>query len=211
MRSCILGIINYNDTEQVIRQTKDIGKCTHADHRSLAASVAQTVAISLMLQGMRDINTIIEASYEITSNFLQNYANTLDGEVNSSCKPEIIAEYNTHKGNIDERFNSETLRSYMNIDLQTLAPIDGEDMGYAYICLGCAFHALRQDNYEETIRDIIIQGGDADTNAAAAGALLGCKVGFSALPQNLVQQLLHKEWLEEKITHLINRLGFLTV
>ncbi|CAG9329373.1 unnamed protein product [Blepharisma stoltei] len=211
MRSCILGIINYNNTEQVIRQTKEIGKCTHADPRSLAASIAQTVAISLMLQGMRDANTITEASYEITSNFLQNYSNTLDGEVNSSCKPEKIEEYNTHKGNIGDHFNSETLRRYMNIDLQTLAPIDGEDMGYAYICLGCTFHALRQDNYEDTIRDIIIQGGDADTNAAAAGALLGCKVGFSGLPQNLVQQLLHKDWLEEKITHLINRLGFLTV
>ncbi|CAG9329372.1 unnamed protein product [Blepharisma stoltei] len=209
MKSCILGIINYNDTEQVIRQTKDIGKCTHADPRSLSASIAQTVAISLMLQGLRDINTVIEASYELTSNFLQNYTNSLDSEVNSNCTPEKIAEYNEQKENFEERFNIELLRRYMNIDLPALLPIDGKDMGYAYICLGCAFHTLRQDNFEEAIREIIIQGGDADTNAAAGGALLGCKIGFSGLPQNLVQELLHKDWLEDKITQLINALGIL--
>mmetsp|Transcript_19935 Transcript_19935/g.19966 ORF Transcript_19935/g.19966 Transcript_19935/m.19966 type:complete len:194 (-) Transcript_19935:30-611(-) len=193
MKSCVLGIINYNDTEQVIRQTKDIGKCTHADPRSLSASIAQTVAISLMLRGIRDVNTVIEASYEITSNFLQNYTNSLESEVSSTCTPEKMAEFNEQKENFEERFNVELLRRYMNIDLQALLPIDGKDMGYAYICLGCAFHMLRQDNYEEAVREIIIQGGDADTNAAAGGALLGCKIGFSGLPQHLVQQLLHKD------------------
>ena len=40
--------------------------------------------------------------------------------------------------------------------------------------------------------EIILQGGDADTNAAVAGALLGAKLGFGSLPQNLIEQLRHK-------------------
>ena len=33
------------------------------------------------------------------------------------------------------------------------------------------------------------QGGDADTNGAVAGALLGCKLGTSALPPSWLSEL----------------------
>ena len=37
MRTSILGVINYSDITQVIKQTIDIGITTHTDPRSLAA------------------------------------------------------------------------------------------------------------------------------------------------------------------------------
>lgn len=206
MRSCVLGIINYNDISQVIRQTQDIGKVTHADPRSLAASVAQTVAISLMLQGVCNLDTLFEAVNDISSNFIENYTRNISNEVTSQFTGEKLAKFNESILEIQDQFTGEILRKYINIDLNTLKPIDGEDMGYAYICLGCAFDALRQETFEDAIRRIVIEGGDADTNAAAAGALLGCKLGFSRLPQHLVQELLHKEWLEEKINRLLNKI-----
>lgn len=43
------------------------------------------------------------------------------------------------------------------------------------------------------------QGGDADTNGAVAGALLGCKLGTSALPPSWVNELKHKDWLDYHI------------
>lgn len=43
------------------------------------------------------------------------------------------------------------------------------------------------------------QAGDADTNGAVAGALLGCKLGASKLPESWLNQLLNKAWLDEKI------------
>ena len=45
-----------------------------------------------------------------------------------------------------------------------------------------------------------MQGGDADTNGAVAGALLGCKLGSSALPPTWLKGLKHKGWLDGHIT-----------
>ena len=47
---------------------------------------------------------------------------------------------------------------------------------------------------------LIMQGGDADTNGAVAGALLGCKLGSSALPPTWLKGLKHKGWLDGHIT-----------
>ena len=47
---------------------------------------------------------------------------------------------------------------------------------------------------------LILQGGDADTNGAVAGALLGCKLGSSALPPTWLKGLKHKGWLGGHIT-----------
>ena len=47
---------------------------------------------------------------------------------------------------------------------------------------------------------LILQGGDADTNGAVAGALLGCKLGSSALPPTWLKGLKHKGWLDGHVT-----------
>ena len=41
-----------------------------------------------------------------------------------------------------------------------------------------------------------LQGGDADTNGAVAGALLGCKLGMSKIPKTWITGLRHKVWLD---------------
>lgn len=45
----------------------------------------------------------------------------------------------------------------------------------------------------------LFQGGDADTNGAAAGALLGCKLGVNNLPPTWIGGLRHKDWLDDII------------
>ena len=45
----------------------------------------------------------------------------------------------------------------------------------------------------------LLQAGDADTNGAVAGALLGCKLGASKLPDSWLDGLRHKDWLDGHI------------
>lgn len=58
---------------------------------------------------------------------------------------------------------------------------------------GVLWSAWHSESFESGLFDIIAEGGDADTNAASAGALLGIKFGYSSIPQNLIDDLIGKE------------------
>lgn len=73
--------------------------------------------------------------------------------------------------------------------------------------MGTGFWGLRQENYCDSIRRIITEGGDADTNAAVAGALLGVWLGYNRLPQDLIQQLKFKGWLDNLGDQLISSIN----
>ena len=51
-------------------------------------------------------------------------------------------------------------------------------------------------------------GGDADTNAAVVGALLGAKYGFSSIPAIWVNELREAKELNARINRLLTVLGF---
>jgi ADP-ribosylglycohydrolase len=64
------------------------------------------------------------------------------------------------------------------------APVcDGSNQGWVLITLQNAFHALRHAaSLEEGVVATVRRGGDTDTNAAVAGALLGAVHGRAAVP-----------------------------
>ena len=50
-------------------------------------------------------------------------------------------------------------------------------------------------------------GGDADTNAAVACAILGAKYGFDSIPTEYVEGLIYRDKLEDVTRGLINIFG----
>lgn len=56
-------------------------------------------------------------------------------------------------------------------------------------------------------RWLTISISDADTNGAPSGALLGCKLGFSGLPQAWLDGLVHGAWLMEQAERLCRLVG----
>ena len=62
-------------------------------------------------------------------------------------------------------------------------PIDGPDQGFCLFAAGVAFQALlRVGDVEIELRRVVALGGDTDTNATVAGALLGARAGVGGLP-----------------------------
>ncbi|KAI8343256.1 ADP-ribosylglycohydrolase-domain-containing protein [Chlamydoabsidia padenii] len=53
--------------------------------------------------------------------------------------------------------------------------------------------------FKHILMDLVIQGGEADTNATVAGALMGVKIGYSQLPSEWVVGLKRWEWLEDLV------------
>ena len=101
----------------------------------------------------------------------------------------------TCKSRDDERFvehlhqASEAIREDVMVGVRGPSPVDDGrfDMhkyqGFVRVALRLAFyHLLRTDSFESALIDVVNRGGDADTNGAIVGALLGALHGIYAIP-----------------------------
>ena len=62
--------------------------------------------------------------------------------------------------------------------------LDGWDMGYTLKAMQVALWcARRATDFEEALVAVVNAGGDTDTNGAVAGAVLGARFGFDAIPR----------------------------
>ena len=62
-------------------------------------------------------------------------------------------------------------------------PLDGPDMGFTLFTAGIALQVVGEGlGFEQGLRYVVGRGGDTDTNAAVAGALLGAAHGLDAIP-----------------------------
>merc|ERR1711924_322924 len=104
----------------------------------------------------------------------------------------------------------EELKTHAQVSsLEELELDEPRAIGYTMKCLGAGLWALRQcdsADFETTIRAIVMQGGDADTNAAVAGALLGCYWGHSRLPDHWMSAMPYTPWLEAWVLKLLHML-----
>jgi ADP-ribosyl-[dinitrogen reductase] hydrolase len=77
-------------------------------------------------------------------------------------------------------------------DAQTQPPSDYlTEAGWVLVALQNAFYQmLRAESFEQGIVDTVRRGGDTDTNAAIAGALLGAICGREAVPAQWVDRVL---------------------
>lgn len=69
--------------------------------------------------------------------------------------------------------------------------------GHTYLCMQAALWCLDcSDSLEEALIRIVSAGGDTDTNAAVAGAVLGARYGVSAIPQRWMDCVPQRDRIE---------------
>jgi ADP-ribosylglycohydrolase len=74
--------------------------------------------------------------------------------------------------------------------------VDGWNQGYTLVTTQIAFAALCEGKpFEAALIDVVNKGGDADTNGAVAGALLGARDGYEAIPARWREGLLARKEL----------------
>lgn len=94
----------------------------------------------------------------------------------------------------------ETISRAEDDNLTGLSLCDPDNLGYTLKALSAGLWAYyHAGSFEEGITKIIMEGGDADTNASVAGSILGARFGFSTFPEHLVEGLVHKTLLEDTL------------
>jgi ADP-ribosyl-[dinitrogen reductase] hydrolase len=88
----------------------------------------------------------------------------------------------------------------------TSRPIDGPDQGFCLFAVAAALQAtVRGGTYRCELTDVVRLGGDTDTNAALAGALIGARDGVAGLPRTWLERLRGRDAigsLAERLTPL---------
>lgn len=202
MRTHPLGIMCLPFSREATYKTAmDYSRVTHVDPRCVLSCSICTVLISEMLKGTvkseEDIEELLEDGFNWVN---QNYRPDVDNQ-----EPLLDRQEFTR-----------------HVYVQSLAELQLDDsmkIGYVYKCLGSAILCLRlavrspqtsTNIFEIIITDLIMQGGDADTNACCAGALLGAFLGYSKLPSHWRDGLMQRDWLVEKASSLCRVVGIST-
>lgn len=128
------------------------------------------------------IYNLVWESSELTYHEIKRIGDEFDGR---------IAEW------IDLAFNSS--------DISMLELDDSSGMGYTLrtlsAALWCYWHAK---SFEEGMLTVVNEGGDADTNAAIACAILGAKYGYDSIPKYYIENLNNESAYREIINHFIS-------
>jgi ADP-ribosyl-[dinitrogen reductase] hydrolase len=92
---------------------------------------------------------------------------------------------------------------YLAAEAGRARPVDGPDQGFCFFAAGVALRtAAEAPSFEAGLRSVVALGGDTDTNAAVAGALLGARDGKAGLPSSWLDRLVSRERIERQATRL---------
>jgi len=188
MRAAASAVGYFWDERVVVYNSSASASVTHADPRCKACCVALAYLISRIFQG-------------VTSDTLE----ARKGELSSAA---CVAGEQLDGGDIDELWRN------MNIEESGLSGLDlgGDGIGYTYKPLGAACWAYAHcESFKDAISAIVMEAGDADSNATVAGALLGAKLGYQQLPFDWLQEIpdLQRNWMEKKVKACFGMLGLI--
>ncbi|KAF3939336.1 hypothetical protein ABW19_dt0204016 [Dactylella cylindrospora] len=203
MRTSIVAPMFVNKTlEETYQAAVDMALVTHADPRCLVSCVATVGILRALLKGEltkeEQINGILQHAWDWVA---KDKITTDDGEeLDYTFDPR---EYWRHCGvEAEKAYNKEII-------------VEDRRMGYTYIALGTAVWCLRRvmlglDDFKSVITTLIMMGGDADTNAAVAGAVVGAYCGYDALPAEWRDGLRYRDWLLQKTEAMCILAGVIT-
>ncbi len=105
----------------------------------------------------------------------------------------------------DDRITEWIDLAYLSDDIAQLDLDESHSIGYTLRSLSaavwCYWHA---NSFEEGLLAIVNEGGDADTNAAIACAILGAKFGYDSIPKYYIENLHNEEVYRGKVNKFIS-------
>ena len=105
----------------------------------------------------------------------------------------------------DKRIGDFVNLAFSSSDIEDLDLQEDRSMGYTLRCMSAALWAYwHAESFTEGLLAVVRAGGDADTNAAVACAVLGAKYGYDAIPDEYKDGLIYRSQLDTVIEGLIS-------
>lgn len=102
----------------------------------------------------------------------------------------------------------DAIRFTQGCPLRRLSLDDPRAMGYTLKAMQAGLWCLSQaDDFEDVLVQIVNAGGDTDTNAAVAGAVMGCRVGSAGIPSRWLAPVPGTDHLVRLADRLLERCG----
>ncbi|KAL1835892.1 hypothetical protein VTJ49DRAFT_5913 [Mycothermus thermophilus] len=191
------GVVEITPAErEVFTCAARLSRVTHVDPRCVLACVIGMALVRGVVRGEVRSETDIDS---VITRCLAWFR--AEGKVESD-------------GDVDEAELWRHVKPEDEDGLEALRLDEPAAIGYVYKTLGAGVVALRMAMrkeavegrgflvrtrvFEELITDLVMRGGDADTNACFAGALLGGYLGYGTLPDHWKHGLKHEGWLLSK-------------
>ncbi|KAF4976987.1 hypothetical protein FZEAL_6425 [Fusarium zealandicum] len=200
MRTHPLGLMCLDKSiEETFQVAADFSVVTHVDPRCVVSCVIGTALVrGLVLGDIRDeghVDDMIEQGLAWYKTRHEQELRNPDREGEPELDVEQFRQHATAKSLADLKLDETNKIGFVY-----------KTFGSGILLLRLAMHQLHSSGqirtqlaiFEKLITDLIMEGGDADTNACFAGALLGALVGFRALPPHWRDGLRNGPWLMEK-------------
>ena len=112
---------------------------------------------------------------------------------------------------IAQRYDNRILEwvdaAYNSTDISMLDLDETYSIGYTLRTLSAALWCYwHSPSFVDGLLSVANEGGDADTNAAIACAVIGAKFGYSSIPSYYIENLNNREIYHQKITSFINQI-----
>jgi ADP-ribosylglycohydrolase len=183
MRTAPVGCFCFWDEEVVIKTATEYAATTHADPRCIFSSVCVSMLVSRIIR------------------FLSGIESSFDVDITIADAMKVVDGIEPFKDEILRYSNAKTVQEL------ELFHTDGS-IGYTLKAYGAGIWALRHTgSFESALAQVIREGGDADTNGAVVGALMGATVGFSDIPDYLLKYMYNGQWLYNDMYKFMTMMG----
>lgn len=117
---------------------------------------------------------------------------------------EVLSDYKFIIDSDQTQWNADIENFCRPKNLRDMQLDERRSIGYTLKCVGSALYCFSrqkpddmksEDFFMKVITELTLEAGDADTNAAVAGALLGCRFGYDGLPSVWLNGLRHRQFL----------------
>lgn len=184
MRTAPVGCFKFWDLNTVIKNALNFNCATHFNDFCAVSVVAISLLIAKNIQRYSEKDRSKYKEEKMSSDEIDE---TIDEAFDIVSK-----ELSEH---FDFDADKEEMMAFLKAkDFESLK-LSGRQTGYVMRAAGAAILALRKGmNFEEAMTEVIRWAGDADSNGAVVGGVIGAVVGFSKIPTDITKYLFTGNW-----------------